>query len=1223
MEREYSDFLVREDLSEVDPDTDLVIGFEEERQAQKIILIPSESICPRAVRQALGSVFTNIYAEGYPPLRMTREEEELLLNFGYELAFYRRYADRRFYKGCDYVHFLEALAQRRIAKCFATDKIGADEIYVNIQPLSGAAANNSVYEAFVEPGETVMGMALPHGGHLTHGSEFNRSGKRYHIVSYEVDPVTEKLDYDQIKRLAIEHQPRMIIAGYTSYPWAADWEKFREIADAVPGGAILLADVAHPAGMIIAGVYPTPIGYADVITLTTHKTICGPRGAVILTTDEEKAKLMDSAVFPGEQGGPHVNKFAAIAVALKIAQTEKFRRLQERIVENAVALSDALEKRGLRIAYGGTNTHLLCIDLNAIPKKTGFPLKGETAARILDLCGIVVNKNTIPGDTSAADASGIRLGSPWVTQRGFGPEEMDKLAGLIHQVLINILPFSYIGLRGDLPRGKIDPAIMEEVKRGVKELVAEAGDKVARESGYPHYYIPTKTTIQETPLLGEHLRLGAKIAEHHGWKMPLHYGDRAKEREAIKNSAALFDLGDMGLLEVSGERAKALLQGVTTNDVTRLEPGEGQRSFILGEKGWVMDDLLILRLKSGRWGWDHYLLMTNPANTERVKEWLRALSDGYTLFDHEDLMAKIEGPAVVENLHEGAQERQKTVVGVHGPRSWEILQRVEAALPKLEQFHAWEGEIAGIPTLLCRTGYGDDDQGFEIILPRERAPELWNLLLEEGVRPAGLQVREALREEAGLPSYDGSPVDGLSLYRGGYASLFALSKPYFVGQKAIVKEVKPEAEKREFVYEPEEGEPRRTPLYPEHLKLTKKIIPFAGWEMPVWYTRIAEEHKAVRETAGLFDVGHMGVLEIAGPHATRFLDVVTSNYISWLKDGQSMYGYILDPDGHVMDDVMVYRRAGDLYMMVTNAVNHEKILAWLLAVNSREFLIDRDYPFREIEGSVTIRELKDPSCGKDQRLDMALQGPNSLAILRRLVQNPRLERTLSGLRRSEFIETEILSLPLIISRTGYTGEEIGFEFYIHPLDAVLLWQRLLEAGEDLGIRPTGLGARDSTRTEAGLPLYGHELAGPHDISPLEAGYGAFVKFHKPFFIGRKALLEKETKREREILRFRLNTRGGRMLKQGDLVVDKRGRYIGTVTSCALVDGYQLGMAYAKREYNREGTQTGVFTLPRGEEAPGKPIGALALGDTVPLHQEATVLIRFPEPGERVPRPGEE
>jgi len=332
MEREYSDFLVREDLSEVDPDTDLIIGFEEERQAQKIILIPSESICPRAVRQALGSVFTNIYAEGYPPLRMTRDEEELLLDFGYELAYYRRYADRRFYKGCDYVHFLEALAQRRIAKCFATDKISADEIYVNIQPLSGAAANNSVYEAFVEPGEMVMGMALPHGGHLTHGSEFNRSGKRYHIVSYEVDPVTERLDYDQIRRLAIEHKPRMIIAGYTSYSWAVDWEKFREIADAVPGGATLLADVAHPAGMIIAGVYPTPIGYADVITFTTHKTICGPRGAVILTTDGEKAQLIDSAVFPGEQGGPHVNKFAAIAVAFKIAQTEKFRRLQERIV---------------------------------------------------------------------------------------------------------------------------------------------------------------------------------------------------------------------------------------------------------------------------------------------------------------------------------------------------------------------------------------------------------------------------------------------------------------------------------------------------------------------------------------------------------------------------------------------------------------------------------------------------------------------------------------------------------------------------------------------------------------------------------------------------------------------------------------------------------------------------------------------------------------------------
>ncbi|MDH4208897.1 MAG: serine hydroxymethyltransferase, partial [Anaerolineae bacterium] len=458
------DFLIRRNISEVDPDINQVIQFEEERQARRLILIPSESFASLPVREALSSVFTNVYAEGYPPPRMTRDDEELLLDFDHQLAYYRRYGDRRFYKGCDYVHFVETLARRRCAECFATAEIGPDKIYANVQPLSGAAANNSVYDAMVRPGDTVMGMNLSHGGHLTHGSEYNRSGKNYRIVSYEVDRRTELLDYDEIERLAVEHRPKMIIAGYTSYPWAPDWRRFRQIADAVPGGSVLLADIAHPAGMVIGGVYPNPVGYADVITFTTHKTICGPRGAVILTTDEEKARLIDNAVFPGEQGGPHVNKFAAMAVAFKLAQREEFKRLQEMIVENAAALAHSLRKRGLRLAYGGTNTHLLVIDLNAIETQTGFPLKGELAARILELCGLVTNKNTIPGDQSAADASGIRLGTPWVTQRGLRPEDMDELAGIIHRVLTSIKPFQYIGLTGDLPRGKIGFELLEEMK---------------------------------------------------------------------------------------------------------------------------------------------------------------------------------------------------------------------------------------------------------------------------------------------------------------------------------------------------------------------------------------------------------------------------------------------------------------------------------------------------------------------------------------------------------------------------------------------------------------------------------------------------------------------------------------------------------------------------------------------------------------------------------------
>ncbi len=376
--KEYWDTYLGAEIGLVDPDVDLIIGFEEERQARKLIMIPSESMAPKAVRQALGSVFNNVYAEGYPPLRMTRDDEARLLDFPHQLAYYRRYADRRFYKGVDYVHFVETLAQRRCAAIFANERVSAGNIYVNVQPLSGAAANLAVYDAVVEAGDTVMGMDLYQGGHLTHGSQFNFSGKRYHVVSYGVSKTTGRLDYDEIRDLARKHRPKMIIAGYTSYPWAPDWQAFADIAHEV--GAVLLADISHPAGMVVAGAFPSPVGVADVVTFTTHKTLCGPRGAVILTTNEELAAKIDMAVFPGEQGGPHTQKFAAMAVAFKIAQGEPFKRLQWKIKENAAALVEGLKKRGLKLAYGGTDSHFCMLDLNGIPHPEGDLGQGFCAA---------------------------------------------------------------------------------------------------------------------------------------------------------------------------------------------------------------------------------------------------------------------------------------------------------------------------------------------------------------------------------------------------------------------------------------------------------------------------------------------------------------------------------------------------------------------------------------------------------------------------------------------------------------------------------------------------------------------------------------------------------------------------------------------------------------------------------------------------------------------------
>jgi len=497
-DKAYHDIFWSADVADVDPDIDRIIRLEEERQARRIILIPSESFCPLPVRQALGSVFTNIYAEGYPPTRMVQDDEELLLDLDHQLATYRRYADRRFYKGADYVNFVETLAQRRCATLFANERVAAEHIFVNVQPLSGAAANLAVYDAFLQPGDTLMGMDLFQGGHLTHGSEFNISGRRYRVVSYGVDRSSERLDYDQIMELALEHRPRMIIAGYTSFPWAPDWEKFRQIADRV--GASLMADIAHTAGLVAGGAHPNPVGIADVVVFTTHKTLGGPRGAVILTSDGEKAEMVDAAVFPGAQGGPHTNKFAAMAVAFHIAHSEPFRELQRRTVANAQALAKSLQARGLPLVYGGTDTHLLMLDLRNIVGKTGFPLLGEIVVRILELCGIVANKNTVPGDDATATARGVRLGTPWVTQRGMAEAEMDVIADCIAQVVDTIEPFTYEGLIGTLPRGKIDLDVLEEVKRKVDALAAATPSETASlDSGYPHYFIMPATMPDKEP----------------------------------------------------------------------------------------------------------------------------------------------------------------------------------------------------------------------------------------------------------------------------------------------------------------------------------------------------------------------------------------------------------------------------------------------------------------------------------------------------------------------------------------------------------------------------------------------------------------------------------------------------------------------------------------------------------------------------------------------------
>ncbi len=1195
-DREYWDSYLGVGLDEVDPDLDLIIGFEEERQARKLIMIPSESMAPKAVRAALGSVFNNVYAEGYPPLRMTRDEEPLLLDLSHQLAYYRRYADRRFYKGVDYVHFVETLAQRRAADCFANDRVSSRGIYANVQPLSGAAANLAVYDCLVEVGDVVMGMDLYQGGHLTHGSEFNFSGKRYHVVSYGVSRRTGRLDYDEIRDMAREHKPKMIIAGFTSYTWAPDWQAFADIAHEV--GAYLLADISHPAGMAIAGAFPSPVGIADVITFTTHKTLCGPRGAVILCTDEDLASRVDLAVFPGEQGGPHTQKFAAMAVAFKIAQTEQFRRLQWRIKENAAALAEGLRKRGSRLAYGGTDTHFCMLDLNGVQAESGFPLRGEPAVRILDMAGIVANKNTIPGDVETSLAMGIRLGTPWLSQRGFGPAEMDEVARLIHKTVTHIQPFSYIGLAGELPRGKIDLDVFEEIKHEVAALVEKGVAETAdRGSEYPHYYKLLNAAPGCYP--------GLQPAETSSPEAGL---------AAARTAAILFDQSDSGLLLVVGDRAEASLQQVMTSDVSALQPGDSQLAFLLNEDALVIDDVAVLRLPADRIGRSLFLIRTNPENHERVKAWLRAMGDGYTLFDSEDLFRKVEGPLIVEDL------RQVSASSASGQNvdGAECMFALALRGPRAGEVYRSAGNIPGY----CF--FHSEDQ-IELAVPAGKMQAVYDHLISSGALPGSVAARQALRLEDNLPDYSrythygpgsGRPT-GLALYRDGHQDRFALRVPYFVGCHDM-DPVRAHQELPTFHWEDPVDEPlSRTPLYEWHRAHTRKVIPFAGWEMPVWYTGVIDEHNAVRKAAGLFDVAHMGVFEVSGPHATEFLDLVCSNYVRWFSPGESFYSYFLDHDGRVIDDLMVYRRRDDLYLMVVNAANADKDWAWLNAVNGGEVLIDRERPDLGVVRPATLRNLKDRSSGKDMRVDLALQGPKSLAILQTLTDDWRIKDRLGRVPRTGLIECELASFDLVIARTGYTGEDIGYEIFVHPDRAVAFWETLLEAGEPFGLQPCGLACRDSTRTEAGLPLYGHELSGPFEISPVGAGFGSYVKLHKPYFIGRSALMELEKTRDMEIARFRMNEKGVRMPKTGDPVVNRKGRAVGWVTSAAVdVDGRILGLAYVESRYSRQGDEIGIFSLPPRPVTERSNKADLEPGDQIQLPDTATIQTRFPDDDER-------
>lgn len=384
-------------IKQQDPDIYEAIELEKKRQLEGVELIPSENYTSEAVMEACGSILTNKYAEGYPK--------------------------KRYYGGNENIDTIESIAIERAKKLFGAE-------HANVQPLSGSPANTAIYFALLEFGDTVMGLKLEHGGHITHGLPIAISGKAYNFVQYEVNLETGRIDMESVRKMAHEHKPKMIVAGFTAYPRDIEWKKFKEIADEV--GAITVADISHTAGMVVAGVLESPVPYFDVVMTTTHKTLRGPRSAIILCK-EKFAKDIDRAVFPGTQGGPHENTIAGKAIAFKEAMEPGFKEYAEQIKKNAHHLAEELKKRDFKLISDGTDTHLMLIDL------TNKDVTGKLAQNALDEVGITVNKNTIPGEPrSPFDPSGIRLGTPAITTRGMKEAEIERIAEWIDKVISNI-----------------------------------------------------------------------------------------------------------------------------------------------------------------------------------------------------------------------------------------------------------------------------------------------------------------------------------------------------------------------------------------------------------------------------------------------------------------------------------------------------------------------------------------------------------------------------------------------------------------------------------------------------------------------------------------------------------------------------------------------------------------------------------------------------------------
>jgi len=1135
----------RSSITEVDPWLAALLEREEQRQFRQICLGAASSLCPPSVTEAWASVFSNIDAEGYPPKRMAQVGWEHLLDLDEQLAYYSRYGDSRSNKGTELANVVETVAQRRASAVFSTEwadhsdiSVNASDIHVNLQCPTGSLANTAVFEALLKPGDVVLSMSLVDGGHLTHGSPLHRSGKTYRIVHYGVDPSTQQLDYNQIRDLAQHYCPKLIVGGASSYPWAIDWKKFRQIAEETEPRPYILADISHPVGLVIAGLIPNPIGYADVVTFSTCKTLCGPRGAAILCTDHAIAQSIDRAVFPGLQSAPVFQQIVALAVAFEIARTQEFKLLQDKIAENARLLHQHLAHLGIPVAFGGTNTHMVVADVGKVPTFTKQRLSGEVVTRLLERVGITCNSNMIPGDRHAALASGIRLGTTWISQLGYGETEVCELATIIAEICKGIKPYRYFGFRRETLGGKVREELLRSTSQRVRAILKKS-------SGHLPGTFPQKGREGSN-------YVGAQFVA------PI-------QPQTATGKVEIWDLRNWSeALIVTGERATNFLQSIISRDIFDLKKGEVFPALVLKPNGEKRLNVLVCALS----GEPHprFLLVYQRNPATNFCNWLHMLSDGYVEVERGDPFITIDGPIIIK-----------------GADSWYFDQAGmgEVLIPGDEAFNFLGGtlEVGNTrPLRVVEIPFGDQTLfGIRTLTAHNTAT--WKiigtqLILSELLAKLSKKYQVRTPDDAqtraelfgGKPAIDSAILAFAGSGTGsepGVEALIAYNKPYFIGQTALPKKAGLDKKRFSFdkmdswiarVTQSPEIPSKPSPLYSCHNASGAIFTEFADFQLPLYYTSAGQEHQHVRKHAGLFDLSYMVLLGFRGHGAERFLDLVLTEHIPQLHTGGSCRACILRPEGMIISHCILYRITSDYFIMELDPFKAQMVESWLRAVAARDVIIDPARPGVEVDRSCSITNLKVDS---DPLIVLALQGPKSTAIMQHLLNDHKSRHILNNLRKGQIIELSFSGIVGWLACRGYTGEPVGYEIFVPPSQAEFLWNALMDAGFDDSLSPIGLSAADSLRIEAGLPLYGKELAGPYHVSPMEAGFGSCIKLDKPFFIGRQSMLSYSP--SRKLVRLRAEIDATNVTKLESTIHDDSGKIIGVTTSSASISGHYYGL----------------------------------------------------------------